>query len=262
MNKLLSSVGLAIGIATASLIAGCQLYFGDHDSSNDTPSPGVGSGSNGSGAPPGYACGNDAQCAAGCYCADGTCTEGGFCSSNKDCGNGFHCDTARASCIPDTGCTKAEQCAPGSTCDANTGACVATCKCLTDADAVAQGAGYCDESRGTCMPGIDPAGACAGAITCSTAAPKCPEGQVALRKDGCYTGACEAISACSATPACSSLAYQNDCSARKADCSMQFTGHNCTGTSCGIDTSDCVCQVYTFSACVAKGQGANLLLVQ
>ena len=39
MNKLLSSVGLAISVAALSLLAGCQLYFGS----------GNGSGSNGSG---------------------------------------------------------------------------------------------------------------------------------------------------------------------------------------------------------------------
>lgn len=255
MNKLISSVGLAIGIATASLLAGCQLYFGDHDSRDNYGEPDPGR-------PPGYACTDDAQCAAGCYCDEGVCNEGGFCGSDRDCGDGYECDVARASCVPVKGCTDNAQCANGSVCDTKTGACVATCACVSDAEAVAQGAGYCDEARGTCMPGVDPSGTCSGAVTCTTAAPKCPQGQVALIKDGCYTGACEAISACAATPACQQLKYQADCSARAADCAIQYTGHGCTGTSCGIDDSDCTCTSYTFSACEAKGQSLSHVTVQ
>ena len=62
MNKLLTSVGLAIGIASASLLAGCNLYFGNsHNHGDDSPgvsTPGNPGGGVGSGVPggPGRAC--------------------------------------------------------------------------------------------------------------------------------------------------------------------------------------------------------------
>jgi hypothetical protein len=99
MNKLLTSVGLAIAVATASLLTGCQLYFDDHNDRHSS-SPDPNGGSSGPGAQPGFSCTTDANCAAGCFCADGTCTEAGFCSTDKDCGDGFICDVARSSCEP------------------------------------------------------------------------------------------------------------------------------------------------------------------
>jgi hypothetical protein len=263
MNKLLSSFGLAIGIATVSMLAGCQLYFGDQTSSG-SGNPGVSSpGGTGSGGfPPGFDCSGDAQCAAGCFCAGGVCTEGGFCGTDKDCGAGFHCDTARSSCIPDPECTKSDQCNAGSACDPATGGCVPTCTCVNDADAVKKGFGWCDEARGTCMAGTDPAGACGGAVTCTTAAPSCPENQVALVKDGCFTGACRAIAACEAAPVCNALQHQDDCTTRAADCAIVFTGHSCHGTTCGVSDVDCTCDSYTFSACEPKGQSASHIIVE
>jgi hypothetical protein len=258
MNKLLSSVGLAIVFATMSLLAGCQLYFGDHSNSS-----GGGTGSGGPGNPPGFKCDGDAQCAAGCFCAEGVCAEGGFCGMNKDCGTGFHCDTTRSSCVPDPTCTANEQCTPGSMCDAATGGCTTTCKCLSDADAVRQGAGWCDETRGTCMPGKDPAGACTGTITCTTAGPKCPDGQVPLRKDGCYTGQCRAITACEAPPVCNALQHEGDCLGRSADCSSVYNGHGCTkpdGSACRVGDTNCTCTSFTFAACENKGATATLIL--
>ena len=258
MNKLLSSVGLAMTLATVSLLAGCQLYFGD-PSSNSGPG---GSGS-GSGSPPGFGCKDDAQCAAGCFCGDGICTEGGFCGTDKDCGTGFHCDTARSSCIPNPQCTGDAQCMPGSRCDTTTGGCVATCKCTSDADAVRQGAGWCDETRGTCMPGADPAGMCTGTITCTTPAPSCPTGQVPLRKDGCYTGLCRAIAACEAPPACNALQHEADCLGRTASCSTVYNGRGCTkpdGSACRVGDTNCTCTSFTFASCENKGTAAALIL--
>jgi len=248
MNKLLSSVGLAITFATVSLLAGCQLYFGDHANNNSGPSGGS------NGGPAGYQCNGDAQCAAGCFCASGVCTEGGFCGTNKDCGAGFHCDTTRSSCIPDPQCSADAPCPQGSVCDPATNACVVTCTCTSDAEAVRQGFAWCDETVKTCMTGTDPAGTCVGTIatTCTTAQPACPDGQVALRKDGCFTGACRAITACEAAPACSALTHQDDCAGRTADCASVFTGHSCHGTTCGVSNVDCTCDSYTFSACEAK----------
>jgi hypothetical protein len=265
MNKLLTSVGLAIGIATASMLAGCQLYFGDHHGGNgdDVASPPSG-GSGNPGNPPGFECSSDAACAAGCFCAeDGTCTEGGFCKSNADCGAGFECDVTRTSCIPSPACTANEQCQPGSMCDTSGKGCVQTCKCTTDAEAVAQGAGWCDEARTTCMPGSDPAGACTGALTCTTAGPKCAEGEVPLLANGCYTGACRAITACEAAPVCKAIQHESDCITRNTDCTTVYNGHGCTkpdGTACRAGDANCTCTSFTFAACEGKGPNATIVI--
>jgi hypothetical protein len=265
MNKLLSTVGLALGIATASLLAGCQLYFGDHSDGGGT-SGGSASGSNGSGQPPGEACKNDTQCAAGCFCADGTCTEGGFCGTDKDCGDGFHCDSTRASCIPNGSCKSDDQCDAGSVCNASNGSCTTTCKCVTDSDAVKQGAGFCDEARETCGQGTDPEGGCTGTSTCAVATPRCAEGQVAVIKDGCYTGACSAITACGATPTCELIQHQDDCQAR-TDCGSVSDGHDCTepdGSVCKTGDTNCSCKSFTFQSCETKAAGAapNRIVIQ
>jgi hypothetical protein len=259
MNKLLSSVGLVMAFATVSLLAGCQLYFGDPSDSSD---PG-GGGSGGSGIPPGFECNGDAQCAAGCFCDNGICAEGGFCRVDADCVTGFHCDTTRASCIPNPQCTENEQCAPGSMCDPS-GGCVTTCACTSDAEAVKQGAGWCDETRSTCMPGSDPAGACTGEITCTTAAPRCPEGQVALRKDGCFTGQCRAITTCEAAPTCNALQHENDCLDRTGDCSTVYNGSGChkrDGSACRVGDTDCVCTSFRFASCEDLGAAATRIVI-
>ena len=260
MNKLLTSVGLAIGIATASMLAGCQLYFGDHRG-GDGDDVGVISPP---GRPPGFACADDGQCAAGCYCgAEGTCSEGGFCGSDADCGNGFLCDTDRSSCIPAPACTTNEQCDPGSTCDASGKGCVPSCKCTNDKEAIAQGAGWCDEARNTCMPGTDPAGACTGDLTCTTGAPKCAEGEVPLIAAGCYTGACRAIAACEAAPTCKALSHENDCISRNADCSTVYNGHGCTtpdGSACHTGDANCTCTSFTFASCDNKVNDATIVV--
>jgi len=251
MTKLLSSVGLAIAVATASL-AGCQLYFGDHANDN-----GRDPGGTGSGRPPGFECNGDAQCAAGCFCsADGVCAEGGFCTTDKQCGTGFVCDVARGSCKPKPAptCTMDTQCAAGSVCDTGSGSCVVTCSCASDAEAVQKGAGWCDETRGTCMTGSDPAGACLGTVTCTTETPKCGEGEVPLVKDGCFTGQCRAIAACEAAPVCGSLQHLDDCTSR-SDCNPSIIGHDCTD-ACSTDPTspECKCTTYVFAEC--RGPGA------
>lgn len=258
MTKPLSSLGVAIAVATLSLLAGCQLYFGSSGAGG-----GSGSGGSSDGNPPGSPCNHNADCAPGCFCSDGICTEGGYCVSDKDCGNGFHCEIDRSSCVPDPQCTANEQCAPGSFCDPATDSCKVTCTCTSDADAIRQGAGWCDETRGTCMPGTDPAGACLGEITCTTAPPTCPEGQVPLRKDGCFTGQCRAIAVCEAPPACSALQHENDCLARNADCSTVYNGHGChkpDGSACRAGDTDCQCDSFTFAACEDKVSTATRII--
>ena len=227
MTKLLSSLGLAFTVATVTMLAGCDLYFGDHN----------GSGGGGGGNPPGYSCGSgsgsDSQCAAGCYCANGTCTEGGFCTTDADCGTGFHCDTARSSCVPNP-----------------------PCSCNSDADAIKQGFNWCDEATHTCNTGTDPSGACKGTVTCTNAAPNCAEHQVPLIKDGCYTGQCRDITACEGNAACGSLQHEDDCLFRATDCSASYNGINChkpDGTACHAGDTNCTCQSYVFAKCVTKG---------
>ncbi|HET9625876.1 MAG TPA: hypothetical protein VFP84_31160 [Kofleriaceae bacterium] len=269
MNKLLTTVGLAIGLATASMLAGCNLYFGnDHGDRSGTNGGGTGGGgSSGSGVPggPGFECKDNTQCSAGCFCAeDGTCTEAGFCGKDSDCGDGFHCDVARSSCEPDAppaaGCKVNTDCQAGSVCDSASGSCTATCKCTSDADAVKQGAAFCDEARGTCGFGSDPNGVCNGAVTCTAAKPTCGEGQVATVANGCYTGQCEAINACAATPQCTQLQHEDDCTARAADCTAVSEGHGCTradGSACHTGDTDCKCTSFTYQACEAKGGNAG-----
>jgi Cys-rich repeat protein len=263
MTKL-SSVGVAIAFATMSLLAGCQLYFGSSGSGGGGGSGNASGGGGGSGGPdgnpPGFECNSDAQCAAGCFCSNGICAEAGFCATDKDCGTGFHCDVQRSSCVPNPKCTQNMQCTNGSVCDPTKGACVVTCACTSDAAAVQQGFGWCDEARNTCMTGTDPAGTCLGTVTCTTAAPKCPENQVALIKDGCFTGACRAIASCEAAPVCGSLQHEDDCLGRNTDCSTVYNGHGChkpDGSACQAGDTNCKCDSFTFATCENKGQNAN-----
>jgi len=208
MNKLLTTVGLAMSLAMVSMLAGCQLYFGDHSASGSGGAGGTGAG--GTDLPPGFQCSGDKQCAAGCFCSSGVCTEGGFCAADKDCGKGFHCDTTRSSCIPDTA----------------------------------------------------PAGLCVAAVTCTTAAPACATGQVPLIKDGCYTGACQAIATCEAKPTCSAIQHEADCLTRSADCSTVYNGHGChkpDGSACKAGDTNCTCTSFTFGSCEVKGAAATIV---
>ena len=282
MNKLLQSIGLLVAIAAAGMLAGCELYFGGNDHGGSwsycgsdgqyqctqgsctwvgptCTNPGSGSGSAGSGSGSGYECTSNADCAAGCYCANGKCTEGGFCSQNSDCGPGYYCDTNRSSCTP--GCTADTDCPQGQYCDASTSQCTASCSCTTDAQAVQQGFGYCDESRGTCMPGSDPNGSCAGQVTCTTAKPTCPSGQVPTISNGCYTGNCEAISACDAAPVCANINDEQDCLSR-TDCAAVYTGINCKkpdGTACHAGDTNCTCASFQFNSCTSRVTGQQVV---
>ncbi len=244
MTKLLSNLGLAFTVATVTMLAGCDLYFGGHN----------GNGSGSGDQPPGYSCGSDSNCAAGCYCANGTCTEGGFCTTDADCGPGFHCDTNRSSCVPNPTCGSDGDCQQGQQC--NNGTCTSTCTCTSDADAIKKGFGWCDEARMTCMTGSDPNGACLGTVTCTTAPPRCAEHQVALILNGCYTGQCRDITACEGAPACGSLTHEDDCLGRATDCSASYNGLNChkpDGTACHSGDTNCTCASYVFAGCVQKG---------
>jgi hypothetical protein len=260
------SLGLLVALTT-TVLSGCALYFGeDHPSDTWTycgsdgyykcdgencawvsatcPDQGTGSAQ-----PPGsFECQSSADCAAGCYCANGTCEEAGFCTTDADCGNGYTCNEDRSSCEP--GCTSDAECDAGSVC--TNGTCTTTCACATDADATAQGFGYCDEARGTCMTGTDPAGTCAGEVTCNQVAPTCPAGQVPLiGTDGCWTGSCQAVSACSAAPSCSHISDEPTCLGQSG-CAETVNGINCKkpdGTACMAGSSNCTCDSYIFAGC-------------
>jgi hypothetical protein len=274
MNKLVHSLGLMVALAATSMLAGCELYFGSHDHGNGStwnycgsdgyyqcqgdscswvsatcPDPGT--------QPPGnYECTSSTDCAAGCYCDSGKCEEGGFCATDEDCGDGYHCNTDRSSCEPNPpGCQADTDCASGQTCDVTTGACTASCVCDSDASAVQQGFGYCDEARQTCMTGTDPNGTCAGTAGANcAAAPQCASGQVPLiGADGCYTGACEDYGACSAAPVCEHINDETNCLGRM-DCGADYTGHNChkaDGTACHDGDVGCTCESFTFASCSA-----------
>ncbi|HEU0029042.1 MAG TPA: hypothetical protein VFQ53_00325 [Kofleriaceae bacterium] len=261
MNKLLSLFGLAIA---AAALTGCELYFGEDNNDNwsycgadgyyvcqgdacewaGAECPGGGGG--------GFSCESDADCAAGCYCQNGVCEEGGFCSADTDCPDGFHCDESRSSCVPN-GCATDADCLAGQTCQDNN--CVTTCVCENDQQAKDAGFGYCDETRSTCMPGEDPAGSCVGQVTCNLKAPTCAAGEVPLIKDGCYTGACRAIAQCDAAPTCAALTHEPDCLARTADCRAVYTGINCTkpdGTQCNAGDTNCTCESFKFNSCESR----------
>src|SRR5690606_5477969 len=200
------------------------------------------------------------DCAAGCYCADtGLCEEAGFCTTDEDCGEGYTCNEARSSCEPDTGpttcdydneCPEGQYCAPDHTC-------VATCVCTDDASAQAEGFGWCDETRNTCLPGEDPAGTCGGeaAPTCNLGRPACPAGSVAELFGGCWTGECRAINACDVDPVCEHIIDSASCLAR-TDCGETRNGVNCTkpdgmgGTvACQDGDTGCSCESYVFASC-------------
>lgn len=270
------SVALLVSAMT-SMLAGCSLYFGD--SSNDgawnycgedgyyecegddcfwrgpsCPS-GVGTDPN----PPGsFECEDSADCAAGCYCSDsGTCEEAGFCTTDEDCGPGYVCNEDRASCEPDTGtgsCEADSECPEGQFCSPDTGACTASCTCTDDETAVANGFGWCDETRSTCLPGEDPAGTCGGeadGTACTTLEPNCPSGQVPVMFGGCYTGGCMDYGSCDVNPTCEHINDEANCMSR-SDCQELQNGINCrdaSGNLCMPGVGTCTCDSFVFASC-------------
>jgi len=278
------SVTLLIAAATMAL-AGCELYFGNDQSSNDSWNycgsdgyyecsgdtcywrgpqcpAGTGSGTGSGSSQPGYECTTSNDCAAGCYCQNGSCEEAGFCTTDDDCGTGYHCNTQRSSCEPDgttppTKCTDDAGCPAGEVCDPSSLTCQATCTCTTDKDATDGGYDYCDEDRGTCMSGADPIGVCAGTVapTCNVAKPKCGQGSVPLLVDGCYTGVCQQATACGTKPACTSYQFDADCRADNT-CSSAYYGTNChkpDNSACMAGDTNCTCTNYAFLSCQDAG---------
>ena len=83
MKKLFPSLRTAmLAAVSVTALASCQLYFGESDDDFG----------GGGGVEPGFACAEDTDCAAGCFCgASNTCEEAGFCTSDADCAEGQFC---------------------------------------------------------------------------------------------------------------------------------------------------------------------------
>ena len=243
MKKLLHALPFVL------MLAGCELYFGGNNSSGDGSWSYCGSdgfyqcdsnnnctlvsstcpadtGSGGS-AGNGYTCSSNTDCAAGCFCENGTCEEGGFCTSDSDCGSGFFCDTSRSSCEPNPSPTPVG--------------------CGSNADCTGAEQ-FCDATSNTCQTG-----SCAGTITCNIVAPTCPSGSAPVIANGCYTGTCQAIASCDAPPACGNINDESDCLNRANDCTAVYTGIDCTnpttGASCTMGEAGCTCASFQFDHC-------------
>jgi hypothetical protein len=268
--------------AMTSMLAGCSLYFGDgnengrgdgtwnycgsdgyyqcQDESCVWTGPTCPSGTdpNGGSTGSGFECNISTDCAAGCYCANGTCEEAGFCTEDSDCGTGYVCNEDRSSCEPAppvTTCDYDNECPTGQYC-ALDHTCTATCTCTQDEEAVAAGYGWCDETRNTCLPGQDPSGTCGGTVTCNLGAPSCPAGQVPTMIDGCWTGQCRDYATCDIAPECALINDSATCATRQ-DCRRVMNGINCTkndgsGQACTDGDTNCTCTSYVFASCAAN----------
>jgi hypothetical protein len=205
-KKLLGLLGLV-------LISGCTLYFGPDDDNDDGARPPGGDG----GGDGGWACGNNYDCAAGCWCDtdSGTCVENGFCTTDADCSGDLVCDD-RNSCVPPNTqppppppltCTSDAECAAGCYCDEETQTCVESGYCTNDSECPA--GQECDETRSTCIP-VPP-------------------------------------------PACEDLNPTTSADCTAAGCDAVFNGQNCTdmntGLPCDDPSSTCTCETYTLAGC-------------
>jgi len=154
------------------------------------------------------------------------------------------CTWVSATCTSASPCTASTDCAAG--CYCSSGSCAEAGFCSTNADCAS---GFiCDVKRSSCEP--DP-GSCAGAVTCTTPAPMCPEHEVPLVVANCFTGACRAISSCDVSPTCDRFQYEDDCLAGSG-CGASYTGIDCTspdGTACTAGDADCTCASFRFAEC-------------
>lgn len=154
-------------------------------------------------------CASDADCPYGSYCdeASGVCIGSWTCTDDASCGTGYSCQDGTCVPIP---CTDDTDCAAGCYCDVTTGACIESCYCTNDGDATAQGWGWCDEDRTTCMPGTDPTPACEDIAT---------EAECMARSD------------------CDSAYTGHNC-------------HDpVSGAACDEPGANCTCDSYTWAAC-------------
>jgi hypothetical protein len=161
-------------------------------------------------------------------------------------------------CTSNTDCAAGCYCAPGSgSGSAASGTCTEGGFCTTDADC---GTGFhCDTSRSSCEPNPpgNPAGSCDGKVTCTTAPPVCPAGQVAGESNGCWSGMCEAVATCDVHPPCDLNQHEADCLADQT-CGATYTGEDCTkpdGSACHDGDANCTCAKFVYATCVDKTAG-------
>lgn len=124
------------------------------------------------------------ECAAGSHCEE-------QCAKCDPSGNGGCMDDCVIVCVPDQDSCVAVDCAPGSHCEE-------TC----DAGPVCDPPGPCPPPTcaATCVPDAGDPGECYELVTCNSAPPACPPSTTPGVEDGCYTGYCIPISACSHDP--------------------------------------------------------------
>jgi hypothetical protein len=97
-------------------------------------------------------CFTDWDCQPGQYCNASVCASSNFCEGDKNCAQGFVCDS-RSTCVqavsPASACKQNSDC-KGGFCDERSGVCVTTFTCYRDADC---GPGWtCDTGRNVCVP--------------------------------------------------------------------------------------------------------------
>lgn len=95
-------------------------------------------------------------------------------------------------------------------------------------------------------------GSCASASICDIVPPQCPDYEVPIIVDSCYTGDCIAVSACDVAPICDVLNTEDQCEAR-AECESVYGGINCRDPEGNVCTSgsgsNCTCESFVFARC-------------
>ena len=257
MNKLYPK--LATLFLLSITLSGCNLYFEDdgyfycdeygcYECDDYGCYPTVdGSGPN----QPGATCTVDSQCNSGAFCNnEGVCAKTDFCMRDGECGNGFDCDEARNSCVPQAvACELDSECDTGY-CDA--GICQTTASCSNDNQCSSDE--VCD-GRGVCIPSDHIL--CQAEVadnSCGVAEPDCEVGTTAAITNGCFTGECVANSACGDDNPCgSNTRAECDADSAAGQCQAVFRGINCKspdGQACdNPNAPNCSCERFVYHSC-------------
>jgi hypothetical protein len=203
----------------------------------------------GGGEEPGI-CEDHGDCPLGSYCDGGVCTDSDTCRS-RDCGEGWRCDE-RDTCVPEI-CEEHDECREGSYCDRESQSCIPTERC-DEGECSAEGY-VCDYLRDTCVPESEHPGSCDGDLTCDIAPPSCDEGETALIRDGCYTGACLAVERCDVPPRVVCEGADEGLCLEADHCRAVYAGYDCTtdsGAACQPGDTGCYCERFEFDRCEAR----------